>query len=152
MTSYLPSPTVGVWHLGPLPVRMYALCILIGIVVAVWLTGRRLVPRGGEPGQALDVAAWAVLFGIVGGRLYHVITTPGPYWGEGGLPVDALKIAIWSTETLAAHVALGDVLLRLRDVDGAGRAADRALALDPADADALALAARVRAARAGGAA
>ncbi len=65
--------------------------------------------------------------------------------------VDALKIAIWSTETLAAHVALGDVLLRLRDVDGAGRAADRALALDPADADALALAARVRAARAGGA-
>lgn len=66
--------------------------------------------------------------------------------------LDALKIAIWSAETVAAHVALGDVLLRLRDVDGAGRAADRALALDPADADAVALAARVRAARAGGAA
>ena len=70
---------------------MYALCILVGIVVAVWLTGRRLVPRGGEPGQALDVAAWAVLFGIVGGRLYHVITTPGPYWGAGGHPVDAAE-------------------------------------------------------------
>ena len=65
MTSYIPSPTVGVLHLGPLPVRMYALCILIGIVVAVWLTGRRLVPRGGEPGQVLDVAAWAVLFGML---------------------------------------------------------------------------------------
>ena len=107
VTSYLPSPTVGVWHLGPLPVRMYALCILVGIVVAVWLTGRRLVPRGGEPGQALDVAAWAVLFGIVGGRLYHVITTPGPYWGEGGHPVDALKIwegglGIWGAIALGA--------------------------------------------------
>ena len=59
VTSYLPSPTVGVCHLGPLPIRIYALCILVGIVVAVWLTGRRLVARGGEPGQALDVAAWA---------------------------------------------------------------------------------------------
>jgi len=65
--------------------------------------------------------------------------------------VDALKIAIWSAETAAAHVALGDVLLRLRDVDGAGRAADRALVLEPDNADAVALAARVRAARAGGA-
>ena len=107
MTSYIPSPTVGVFHLGPLPVRMYALCILIGIVVAVWLTGRRLVPRGGEPGQALDVAAWGVLFGIVGGRLYHVITTPGPYWGEGGHPLDAVKIwngglGIWGAISLGA--------------------------------------------------
>src|SRR6476659_209308 len=86
---------------------MYALCILVGIVLAVWLTGRRLVPRGGEPGQALDVAAWAVLFGIVGGRLYHVITTPGPYWGAGGHPVDALKIwhgglGIWGAIALGA--------------------------------------------------
>ena len=87
--------------------RMYAMCILLGIVVAVWLTGRRLVPRGGEPGQALDVAAWGVLFGIVGGRLYHVITTPGPYWGEGGHPLDALKIwkgglGIWGAIALGA--------------------------------------------------
>ncbi len=62
--------------------------------------------------------------------------------------VDALKIAIWSAETAAAHVALGDVLLRLRDFDGAGRAADRALVLDPSNAEAAALAGRVRAARA----
>ncbi|MGB7820229.1 MAG: prolipoprotein diacylglyceryl transferase [Ornithinibacter sp.] len=107
MTATIPSPTVGVFTLGPFPVRMYALCILIGIVLAVWLTGRRLVPRGGEPGQALDVAAYAVLFGIVGGRLYHVITTPGPYWGEGGQPLDALKIwqgglGIWGAVALGA--------------------------------------------------
>ncbi len=107
MTATIPSPSVGVFTLGPFPVRMYAVCILLGIVLAVWLTGRRLVPRGGEPGQALDVAAYAVLFGIVGGRLYHVITTPGPYWGEGGRPVDALKIwqgglGIWGAVALGA--------------------------------------------------
>lgn len=64
--------------------------------------------------------------------------------------VDALKIAIWSAETAATHVALGDVLLRLRDLDGAGRAADRALALEPGNTEATALAMRVRAARTGG--
>ncbi|MEO5608376.1 MAG: prolipoprotein diacylglyceryl transferase [Ornithinibacter sp.] len=107
MTTTIPSPTVGVYDLGPFPIRMYALCILAGIVLAVWLTGRRLVPRGGEPGQALDVAAYAVLFGIVGGRLYHVITTPEPYWGKGGHPLDALKIwqgglGIWGAVALGA--------------------------------------------------
>jgi len=86
---------------------MYAVCILLGIVVAVWLTGRRLVDRGYEAGQALDVAAYAVPFGIVGGRIYHVITTPDPYWGEGGNPVDALKIwegglGIWGAIALGA--------------------------------------------------
>ncbi|GAA4388603.1 prolipoprotein diacylglyceryl transferase [Ornithinibacter aureus] len=107
MIASLPSPTVGVWHLGPLPLRMYAVCILLGIVVAVWLTGRRLVDRGYEAGQALDVAAYAVPFGIVGGRIYHVITTPDPYWGVGGNPVDALKIwegglGIWGAIALGA--------------------------------------------------
>ncbi|GAA4402285.1 prolipoprotein diacylglyceryl transferase [Fodinibacter luteus] len=107
LPAYLPSPTVGVLHLGPLPLRMYALCILIGIVVAVWLTGRRLVPRGYEAGQALDVAAYAVLFGIVGGRIYHVITTPDPYWGPDGNPLDALRIwegglGIWGAISLGA--------------------------------------------------
>jgi prolipoprotein diacylglyceryl transferase len=105
--SSLPSPTVGVLHLGPLPLRMYAVCILLGIVLAVWLTGKRLVERGYEAGQALDVAAYAVPLGIIGGRIYHVITTPDPYWGEGGNPVDAFKIwegglGIWGAIALGA--------------------------------------------------
>ena len=57
----IPSPTAGVLHLGPLPIRGYALCILLGIVVAIWLTDRRMRTRGGEPGQVLDVAAYAVV-------------------------------------------------------------------------------------------
>ena len=107
MITSLPSPTVGVLHLGPFPLRMYAVCILLGIVVAVWLTGKRLVDRGYEAGQALDVAAYAVPLGIIGGRIYHVITTPDPYWGEGGNPVDAFKIwegglGIWGAIALGA--------------------------------------------------
>jgi prolipoprotein diacylglyceryl transferase len=107
VTAYLPSPTVGVLHLGPLPIRMYAVCILAGIVLAVWLTGRRLVDRGYPHGSVLDIAGWAVIFGIVGGRLYHVVTTPEPYWGAGGDPVKALYVwegglGIWGAIALGA--------------------------------------------------
>ena len=73
----IPSPAQGVWHLGPLPLRAYALCIIAGIVAAIFIGERRWVARGGSPGTTGDIAVWAVPFGIVGGRLYHVITTPG---------------------------------------------------------------------------
>jgi prolipoprotein diacylglyceryl transferase len=103
----IPSPTQAVWYLGPVPLRAYALCILAGIVVAVWLTQRRLVARGGAPGVAIDISAWAVPFGIVGGRLYHVITDNDKYFGEGRNPLDALKIyegglGIWGAVALGA--------------------------------------------------
>jgi prolipoprotein diacylglyceryl transferase len=105
--AFLPSPTQGVWHLGPFPVRAYALCILLGIVVAVWITDLRLQGRGARPGLAYDIAVWAVPFGIIGGRLYHVVTTPEPYFGSGGDPVKALAIwegglGIWGAIALGA--------------------------------------------------
>ncbi|GAB3115834.1 prolipoprotein diacylglyceryl transferase [Janibacter alkaliphilus] len=103
MTAAIPSPTDAT--IGP--VHAYALCILLGIVVAVWMGQRRLDERGGPEGGILDIAAWAVPFGIVGGRIYHVITTPQPYFGEGGDPVDALKIwegglGIWGAVAVGA--------------------------------------------------
>jgi prolipoprotein diacylglyceryl transferase len=88
----IPSPEQSVWFVGWFPIRAYAMCILAGIVVAVWVTQRRLAGRGGKPGQALDVAVWAVPFGIIGGRLYHVITDPELYFSVGKDPWDALKI------------------------------------------------------------
>jgi prolipoprotein diacylglyceryl transferase len=88
----IPSPAQGVWHLGPLPLRAYALCIIAGIVAAIVIGERRWIARGGSAGTTGDIAVWAVPFGIVGGRIYHVITTPGPYFGEGGDPVAALQI------------------------------------------------------------
>ncbi len=89
----IPSPSQGVWELGPFPLRAYALCIIAGIVAAVWLTDRRWLARGGAPGDVLDIATWAVPFGIIGGRIYHVITSPQAYFGEGGEPLRAF--AIW---------------------------------------------------------
>jgi prolipoprotein diacylglyceryl transferase len=107
LATAIPSPTVGVLHLGPLPLRGYAVAILLGIAVAIWITGRRLADRGGQPGQALDISAYAVVAGIVGGRLYHVVTTPGPYFGEGGDPWRALAVwegglGIWGAISLGA--------------------------------------------------
>ena len=64
--AYLPSPARGAWHPGPLPVRGYALCIALGIIVAVWLTVRRYARAGGAGDTILDVAAWAVPFGLIG--------------------------------------------------------------------------------------
>jgi prolipoprotein diacylglyceryl transferase len=87
-----PSPHQGVWHLGPLPIRAYALCIIVGVVVAVRMGERRWQARGGRAGTVTDVAAWAVPFGLLGGRLYHVITSPQPYFGKGGHPVEALYV------------------------------------------------------------
>ena len=90
----LPSPTQGVWHLGPIPIRAYALCILLGIVAACVITEIRLRRRGAPPWLVLDVAVWAVPFGIIGARIYHVITSPDAYFGSApeASPIKALYI------------------------------------------------------------
>ena len=103
----IPSPSEGVWHLGPLPVRAYALCIIAGIVAAIWLAEKRCTRLGGRPGAIQDIALWAVPFGIIGGRLYHVVTDPELYFGSGRRPVEALFIwqgglGIWGAVALGA--------------------------------------------------
>ncbi len=91
----IPSPDQSVWYLGPLPIRAYAVCILIGIVVAVIVTDRRWVRRGGAQGLTYDVAMWAVPFGIVGGRLYHLATDWQTYFGPDGAGLGA-AVQIWN--------------------------------------------------------
>jgi prolipoprotein diacylglyceryl transferase len=118
----IPSPTTSVWHLGPIPLRAYALCILAGVLVAVWLSDRRLRARGGPPGLIVDIAVWAVPFGIVGARIYHVITSPEHYFGDGGHPLDAFKIwegglGVWGSiagGALGAWIAVRRIGLPLR--------------------------------------
>ena len=92
LLAAIPSPTRSVWHLGPLPVRAYALCIIAGIIVAIRVTNVRWRERNGKPENVWDVATWAIVFGIVGGRLYHVIIDPELYFGAGRHPIDAVKI------------------------------------------------------------
>ncbi|MET7454425.1 prolipoprotein diacylglyceryl transferase [Streptomyces sp. NPDC005574] len=90
--SFIPSPSRGVLHLGPIPLRGYAFCIIIGVFVAVWLGNKRWIARGGRAGTVADIAVWAVPFGLVGGRLYHVITDYELYFSAGRDWVDAFKV------------------------------------------------------------
>ncbi len=105
--AYIPSPSKGVVYLGPIPLRGYAFCIIIGVFVAVWLGGKRWAARGGHKTTVADIAVWAVPFGLVGGRLYHVITDYELYFGPGRDWVGAFKVwdgglGIWGAIALGA--------------------------------------------------
>ncbi|MEU9623608.1 prolipoprotein diacylglyceryl transferase [Streptomyces sp. NPDC048155] len=105
--AYIPSPSTGVINLGPIPLRGYAFCIIIGVFVAVWFGNKRWIARGGRAGTVADIAVWAVPFGLVGGRLYHVITDYQLYFSDGENWVDAFKIwqgglGIWGAIALGA--------------------------------------------------
>jgi prolipoprotein diacylglyceryl transferase len=107
--AYIPSPSQGVWHIGPVPLRAYALFIIVGIIAALLIGDRRWVARGGEPGVIYDIALWAVPFGLIGGRLYHVITDWRTYFGEDGAGL-AGAFRIWDGGLgIWGAVALGGV-------------------------------------------
>jgi prolipoprotein diacylglyceryl transferase len=90
--SSIPSPTVSSFTLGAVTVHYYALFILAGIVVATVVTAGRMKARGMEAGAAIDIAIWAVPFGIIGGRLFHVFTHFNDYFGEGKDWVSMFKL------------------------------------------------------------
>lgn len=103
----IPSPPQGVWYLGSIPIRAYALCIIVGILVALWITQRRYSAMGGNSDTVWDAAIVIIPAGIVGGRLYHVITDYDKYFCADCNPVDALKITngglgIWGAVALGA--------------------------------------------------
>lgn len=113
---FIPSPSDGVWHLGPVPLRAYALCIILGVVAAIWIGERRWAARGGTAGEVSDIAVWAIPFGLVGARLYHVATDWQLYFGEGQNPVTALYVwrgglGIWGGIAMGA---LGAVIAARR--------------------------------------
>lgn len=90
--AYIPSPARGVWHLGPIPIRAYALCLVLAVVVAIWIADRRYLAAGGRPGLILDVAAWSVPLGLVGARLDSVATDYQLYFGQHQDWVTLLKV------------------------------------------------------------
>jgi prolipoprotein diacylglyceryl transferase len=112
--AYIPSPSQGVWHLDvfgllEIPLRAYALFIIVGIVVSLVLGDRRWVARGGQPGVIYDIALWAVPFGLIGGRLYHVMTDWRTYFGDDGAGL-AGALRIWDGGLgIWGAVALGGV-------------------------------------------
>jgi prolipoprotein diacylglyceryl transferase len=111
MLLSIPSPSVSVIKVGPITFHFYALCIILAIAVAIYVGKKRCAAIGGNPEEVLDASIWAVPFGILGGRLYHVISSPQQYFGENGKPIEALQIwkgglGIWGAISLGALGAL----------------------------------------------
>ena len=107
MKQLIPSPSLSSFSVGPLTIHFYALCIITGIAAAIWIGRRRYANLGGNPDDVSEVAIWAVPFGIIGGRIYHVITSPAQYFGSNGNPIDAFRIwegglGIWGAISLGA--------------------------------------------------
>ena len=92
MLASLPSPSSGALHIGPLQLRAYGLCIALGVWAAVTVCARRFRARGGDPALITVIAVWAVPAGIIGARIYHVITDYELYFGKGKHPLNAFKI------------------------------------------------------------
>lgn len=96
----IPSSPISALSIGPLTIHFYALCILAGIGVAMWWATKRWVHRGGDGDDLFDVVFAAVIAGIIGARLWHVISSPEPYFGPDGDLGSVLRIwegglAIW---------------------------------------------------------
>lgn len=101
----IPSPSSSYLELGPLTIRYYALSIILGVIAAIYLGSYRIQQVGGSKYLVSDVAVLAVPMGVIGGRIYHVFSTPAPYFGAGGDPVSALYIwqgglGIWGAISL----------------------------------------------------
>ena len=111
MLSAIPTPNNSAIGIGPLTIHYYALCIIAGVAIAIWSGNKRYRTFANHSessiGVVADVAIYAVPAGIIGGRIYHVISSPAQYFGENGTPLDALKIyegglGIWGAISLGA--------------------------------------------------
>lgn len=110
MHRSIPTPSISSFSIGPLTVHFYALCIIVGIAIAIYLGDKRYRRAGGGENVVADVAIATVPAGIIGGRLYHLITSPDAYFGSHGRPMDAFKIwnggmGIWGAVALGTLVA-----------------------------------------------
>jgi prolipoprotein diacylglyceryl transferase len=115
--SFIPSPPSNGVHIGPLFIHYYGLMYVIGITLAVIIIRRRFAAAGGDPSLVADVATWSVPAGIIGGRIYFDITTPGdiPHVWYGPFAVWSGGLGIWGG--VAAGAAVGVWRVRRRGAD-----------------------------------
>lgn len=110
LARFIPTPAVSIFHIGPLTIHAYALCIIAGAAAAIWLTDKRYRQAGGSAQVISDLAIWVVPGGVVGARLYHVITSPEFFFGATGNFSNIFKIwqgglGIWGAIAGGALVA-----------------------------------------------
>ncbi|MFB8385930.1 prolipoprotein diacylglyceryl transferase [Microbacterium sp. NPDC055910] len=83
VVASIPSPDISSFSIGPLTIHIYALCIITGIIVAVFMTNHRLTKRGAEPWVVIDISLLAVPLAIIVARFYHVFTHASFYFADG---------------------------------------------------------------------
>ena len=111
MHSSIPTPSISAFAIGPLTIHFYALCIILGVAIAIWLGNKRFVSNFPDAqGVVSDVAVFAIPAGVLGGRLYHVATSPESYFGKAGHFQNIFKIwngglGIWGAIALGTLVA-----------------------------------------------
>lgn len=108
IAASIPSPSQGVWWIGPIPLRAYGILIMIGMVLGVWWAQKRYAARGGNPDVLLDAALWGVPLGIVGARTWHVVTHLQDYVGQG---IDPMRMFyVWEGGIAIMGGVLGGAL------------------------------------------
>jgi prolipoprotein diacylglyceryl transferase len=90
LLGFIPSPSKGILHLGPIPLHAYGLALAVGVLVAAMVAERRWEARGGKPGTIGEIGLVVVISGVVGARVYHLFT--GYDWHAGGI---AGTVKIW---------------------------------------------------------
>jgi prolipoprotein diacylglyceryl transferase len=110
MHRFIPTPSHSAVELGPLTIHFYAISILLGVMAAIAIGRRRYANAGGEIDVITDVSIVAIPAGIIGGRVYHVVTSPDAYFGAHGHPLNAVKIwdggmGIWGAIGLGTAAA-----------------------------------------------
>jgi prolipoprotein diacylglyceryl transferase len=109
LLASIPSPSSNSFDLGPLTFRYYGLMIALGVLAAVEIGRARWVARGGHADDVIEIAKWAVPAGLIGSRIYHVITDWRRYQGrwldgfkiwEGGLGIPGglllgVAVGVW---------------------------------------------------------
>jgi prolipoprotein diacylglyceryl transferase len=113
LLASIPSPSSGEVHVGGIALHAYGVCLLLGILGAVWLTGVRWTRRGGDWDLVFRVAMWGVAGGVVGARLYHVVTSwsevPDPKW-QGVFEIWKGGLGIWGG--IAGGVLAGSIVIK----------------------------------------
>ena len=120
LLGFIPSPSSGVIHVGPLSIHLYGLTLLVAILLCVWMTTVRWKRQGGDSDLVIRVTVWGVGFGVIGARLYHDLTSwnqvPAPRW-EGVFEVWNGGLGIWGG-ILFGTIA-GVIVVRRAGVSGA---------------------------------
>ena len=116
----IPSPSDGTLDIGPLSIHAYGLMIALGVIAGVWLAGRRLAASGaGTRDDMANIAMWAVAAGVIGARIYYIITDASEPWREPGKWLQIWKGGLGIPGGLILGVLVGMWAAKRRHVDGA---------------------------------